>query len=134
MADQIEAVRRVLAELGCAGKPTVMAFNKSDLVSDRDLLAERVSREGKGVAISAVTGEGLDDLMLLVRERLEQTLVPVDLTVPWNAQDLLTEVHSRGRVLSEQFATDGVALTARVPVDVAERLRRAAGVTVQTDE
>ena len=134
MADQVEAVRRVLAELGCADKPTVMAFNKSDLVSDRDLLAERVSREGKGVAISAVTGEGLDDLMLLVRERLEQTLVPVDLTVPWNAQDLLTEVHSRGRVLSEQFETDGVALTARVPVDVAERLRRAAGVTVQTDE
>jgi GTP-binding protein HflX len=134
MADQIEAVRKVLAELGCADKTTVMAFNKADLVRDRELLAEKVAREGNAVAISAFTGEGLDGLLLLVRERLEQSLVSIELTVPWNAQDLLSEVHTRGRVLSEQFEQDGVALSARVPIDVAERLRRAAGVIVPTDD
>ncbi len=133
MADQIEAVRKVLAELGCADKPTVMAFNKADLVHDRELLAEKVAREGNAVAISAFTGEGLDDLLLLVRDRLEQALVSIELTIPWNAQDLLSEVHTRGRVLSEQFEQNGVALSARVPIDVAERLRRAAGVSVPTD-
>ncbi len=134
MADQIEAVRRVLAELGCADKPTVMAFNKADLVRDRELLAEKAAREGNTVAISALTGEGLDDLLLLIRERLEQALVSIELTIPWNAQDLISEARTRGRVLSEQFEEEGVALHARVPLEVAERLRRAAGVTVPTND
>jgi GTP-binding protein HflX len=128
MADQIDAARRVLAELGCASKPTVMAYNKADLVHDRERLADLMARQEHAVAISARTGEGLADLLWLVAERLEQALVPVDLTLPWSAQDLLSEVHQRGRVLSEQFQEQGIALNARVPVDIAQRLQRAAGV------
>jgi GTP-binding protein HflX len=128
MADQIDAARRVLAELGCASKPTVMAYNKADLVHDRERLADLMARQEHAVAISARTGEGLAELLRLVAERLEQALVPVDLTLPWSAQDLLSEVHQRGRVLSEQFQEHGIALNARVPVDIAQRLQRAAGV------
>ena len=128
MTEQIDAARRLLAELGCADKPTIMAFNKSDIVPDRQRLEERMSRDEHAVAISALTGDGLDALLNLVGERLEQQLVPVELTLPWTAQDLLPEVHTRGRVLSEDFVESGVALTARVPEDVARRLRRAAGI------
>jgi hypothetical protein len=42
----------------------------------------------------------------------------------------LSEAHDRGRVLAEEFGAQGVALTARVPDDVAQRLRRAAGTEV----
>jgi GTP-binding protein HflX len=127
MEEQIEAVRRVLAELGCADKPTVMAFNKYDRLGDRARLAERVMREAHGVAISALSGEGLEALLRLIGERLEQRLVPVEVVVPWKAQGLLSEARQRGRVLAEEFAEEGVALTARVPEDVAQRLRQAAG-------
>jgi GTP-binding protein HflX len=141
MAEQIEAARRVLAELGCAEKPTVMAYNKLDLVTDatlrssetslrstsRERLVELMARQEHAAAISALTGEGLDELLRLVAERLEQELVSVEVTLPWEAQDLLPEVHQRGRVLAEQFAERGIALHARVPIDVAQRLRRAAG-------
>jgi GTP-binding protein HflX len=128
MAEQIDAARRVLAGLGCAEKPTVMAYNKADLVQDRERLGELMARQEHALAISARTGEGLDDLLRLIVERLEQELVPVEVTLPWSAQDLLPEVHQRGRVLAEQFEETGIALTARVPVDVAQRLKRAAGV------
>ncbi|MFB3881957.1 MAG: GTPase HflX [Armatimonadota bacterium] len=128
MADQTDAARRVLAELGCAGKPTVMAYNKADLVRDRQRLAELMARQEHATAISATTGEGLPELLRLVSERLEQSLVPIALTLPWAAQDLLSEVHQRGRVLSEQFQEQGVALSARVPADIAQRLQRAAGI------
>jgi len=128
MTEQIDAARRVLADLGCADKPTIMAFNKSDVVPDRERLEERMSRHEHAVAISALTGDGIDTLLGLVGERLEQLLVPVELILPWNAQDLLPEVHTRGRVLSEDFVENGVALTVRVPEDVANRLRRAAGI------
>lgn len=126
MMDQIEAARRVLAELGCASKPTVMALNKCDRIADRARVEETAAREEHAVPISAQTGEGLEDLRRLIGERLEQELVPVELLVPWNAQDLLSEVHQRGRVLAEEFREQGVALMARVPEDIAARLRRAA--------
>jgi len=125
MARQFEAAQRVLAGLGCAEKPTVLAFNKVDLVADRERLAERIARERYAVAISCATGEGLEQLRHLVAERLEQALVPVELLVPWRAGDLLSEVHARGRVLSEETTPEGVLLSARVPEDVAQRLRNA---------
>jgi GTP-binding protein HflX len=130
METQIEAARKVLASLGCAEKPTILAFNKVDRVEDRELLGERMRRERFALAISATNGEGLDQLLHLVGERLEQELVSVDLLVPWNAGDLLSEVHARGRVLSEEFGPDGVALSARVPIDVAERLKSAGASAV----
>ncbi len=134
MADQIEAARRILADLGCATKPTVMAYNKADLVQDRERLAELMARQEHAVAISAQTGEALDEMLRLVTERLEQELVPVEVTLPWSAQDLLAEAHQRGRVLAEQFEENGVALNARVPLDVAQRLRRAAGIVEPSPE
>ena len=126
--EQMTAARRVLAELGCADKEIITAFNKCDLVADRTYLEERMAREAHGVAISARDGEGLEELLHLIGERLEQSLVPVELVVPWRAQGLVAEAHGRGRVLSEEFGVDGIALNARVPDDVARRLRRAAGV------
>jgi GTP-binding protein HflX len=134
MAEQVDAARRVLAELGCAEKPTIMAYNKVDLVTDRERLVELMARQEHAVAISALTGEGLDELLRLAAERLEQELVSVELTLPWAAQDLLPEVRQRGRVLAEQFAERGIALHARVPVDVAQRLRRAAGEETSAPE
>jgi len=128
MEKQIQTVRRVLAELGSASTPTVMAFNKADLVADRSRLKERVARERHAVALSALTGEGLDELQRLVGERLEQELVQVEVLLPWRGQDLLSEVRQRGRVLAERFGEGGVDLTVRVPGDLARRLRRAAGV------
>jgi GTP-binding protein HflX len=125
MESQITAAQRVLATLGAAEKPTVMAFNKADLVEDRERLAERMERERYVLALSATTGEGMDQLLHLVGERLEQALVPIELLVPWRAGDLLSEVHTRGRVISEETTPDGVLLTARVPIDVAERLKHA---------
>jgi len=123
MERQIEAARRVLAGLGCAEKPAVMAFNKVDRVADRERLAERMKREQFAVAISATTGDGLPELLHVVGERLEQALAPVEVVLSWKNGDLLSEVHARGRVLSEEATPEGVVLSARVPVDLAERLR-----------
>ena len=126
MEVQVEAAQRVLGELGCADKPVVMAFNKCDQVADRERLQQRMARDPHAVAISALTGEGLEALLSLVGERLEQSLQQVSVLVPWEAQDLVAEAHARGRVLQEETETAGVALTARVPADLAARLARVA--------
>jgi len=128
MHDQIDAAQRVLAELKAATKPQVMAFNKIDQVSDRARLDERIERDQYAVAVSALTGEGIEGLLRTVGERLEHMLVPVDVQVPFSAQDLLAEAHARGRVISQEFGPEAIALSARVPADLAQRLRNAAGI------
>lgn len=127
MEQQIAAARRVLFELACADKPTIMAFNKCDRVADREWLDQRAAREEHGVAISALSGEGLEALLQTVGERLEQALVPIEMLVPLHAQHLVSEAYARGRVLGEETGAAGVVLTARVPLDLARRLRHAAG-------
>jgi len=66
----VAAVEAVLGEIGCKDKPQLLVLNKADLVTDAiDLsLAERAWPGS--IAVSAVTGQGLDELARQVRERL----------------------------------------------------------------
>jgi GTP-binding protein HflX len=129
MDDQIEAAQRVLAGLHAATRPTIIALNKMDQVADVERLRARIEWEQSVVTISGLTGQGIDDLLRVVGDRLEHLLVPVEVVVPYGAQDLLAEAHARGRVISEESTQEGVALNARVPDDLAQRLRRAGGIT-----
>jgi GTP-binding protein HflX len=106
MEEQMAAAARVLGELGCASKAAVVAFNKADRVQDGERLRERAARERHGVVISALTGQGLEELLRMVGERLEQELVEVEVVVPWAMQELVAEA----------------------PEDLAGRLRRAVEV------
>ena len=60
--EEMEAVEAILAEMGLSGVPTVVVFNKMDL-------ADGPGPEG-GLAISAVTGQGLDRLLEELCRRL----------------------------------------------------------------
>src|SRR5262249_30188721 len=60
--DQIQAVNRVLKEMGCADKRTLLVLNKVDQVHDLSRLHVLQKHHERSVAISAATGEGLDEL------------------------------------------------------------------------
>src|SRR3954470_23447816 len=57
---QIDAVRSVLAEIGAGDVPELLAFNKADIAPEAKRLAER---NPGSVRISALTGDGIDDLL-----------------------------------------------------------------------
>jgi GTP-binding protein HflX len=59
---QIEAVNAVLAEIGCADKPTLVVFNKADLLPPEKDLTVLLYRHPESVVASAVTGAGLAEL------------------------------------------------------------------------
>ena len=68
--DQIIAVNKVLKELGCADRPTLLVLNKADRVPDLSLLQVLEAHHPRSVAISAATKQGLGDLSDAVIEML----------------------------------------------------------------
>jgi GTPase len=114
LANQIDAVRDVLAEIGAARIPEVLALNKIDRLSETERARATSRIDGSALPISAVTGENLERLM----ERIEGALprFPVDVTVlvPWGREDLTAMLYRNAEVLSEEARNDGTLVHARV--------------------
>src|SRR5690606_25633231 len=107
----IRAVRDVLAEIGAAHVPELLAFNKSDLApSTARRLVER--HEGS-VALSAVTGEGVDLLVATIADRIRSLTTVVELVIPYDRGDLLAAVHRTGEVLHEAPGEGGMHVRGR---------------------
>ena len=118
---QCRDVERVLAELGLEDKLAggmIEVLNKIDLLDreSRDILAARTARHADQVAVSAVTGEGLDDLLALLARRLGEGKDVVELSVPHGDGAALAWLYDHGEVLSrrddESFAHLQVCLDA----------------------
>jgi GTP-binding protein HflX len=110
---QIEAVRRVLAEIGAADMPEVLALNKIDRVkgSDRARLARRFPGS---VAVSAATGEGVEGLLVAVADALPNPPVDVELLVPWSRGDVVAMLYREAEVIEAAAEPDGTRVRARV--------------------
>jgi GTPase len=75
------------------------------------------------VMVSAVTGEGIDDLLDRIGLRLPTQLVRVSAHVPYDRQDLVALAHRRGQVVKEAHTSTGTDLVADVDVDTVATLR-----------
>ena len=73
------------------------------------------------VAISAVTGAGLETLLDDVDEVLRQRMIPVDLLIPYRAGELVALAHTHGFVEHEEHTGEGTHLRGRLPVELAGR-------------
>ncbi len=113
-AEHIAAVERILGELGLADRRTIVVLNKTDrLVDSNGLVRERVA-EG-GVAVSARTGAGLDELLGRVDAALRPTRAGYRLRVPYTRAGVLNAVYARGRVVAREDRADGIWLDVEVP-------------------
>jgi len=112
---QAVAVFETLEDIGAGGTPAVMALNKIDRVSDSGELAALLKKFPDGVPISALTGDGIDDLLDSVAQALEEQMAWIDVTVPYEMGELVSLFHHRGLVESEEHPRYGTHLKGRVP-------------------
>jgi GTP-binding protein HflX len=110
---QIDAVRRVLGEIGAGDLPEVLALNKVDLVagSERARLARRFAGSA---SVSALTGEGIQGLLETVEAALPRPPVEVTLLVPYGREDLTARLYRDAEVLSTELDGEGTIVVARV--------------------
>jgi GTP-binding protein HflX len=108
----IDAVRGVLREIGAEDVPELYAFNKAD--TDPVAAARLAAREEGAVAVSAVTGEGIEDLLAAIGRRLRSSARVVSLVVPFDRGDALAMAHREGEVLDESSDEHGWRLRVRL--------------------
>jgi len=113
---QIAAVNTVLAEIGAAGKPTIMVFNKIDRLEESNgLLAKLLEQYPNSVGLSAKTGEGLAGLIQELGTQLRPSRELVELAVPHGASAVIARLHEVGQVLERDYAGENTRFQARIP-------------------
>ncbi len=109
---QIAAVREVLGEIGADRVPELLVFNKAD--ADHDAARRLVYDNPGSVAISAATGEGIDDLLRTIADRVRSLTAVVELLVPYERGDVMASLHREGEVVSTSHEDGGIRVQARL--------------------
>ena len=115
VARQAQAVDETLAEIEAAGKLTINVLNKIDRLPDPEAVPSLADGFPDGVAISALTGEGLGSLLTRVEEALETQMVWLDALIPYESGDLVALFHRRGLIELEEHTETGTRIAGRIP-------------------
>ncbi len=120
-AEQREVVEKVLEEIGAAGRPIVTVFNKID----------RLRPEGRPapaghetLAVSALSGEGLPELLAAVERRLEVAREEFVFELPESRSDLVGWLYRVGKGVTAEYRSGHIRVRALLFPKLAGRLRK----------
>jgi GTP-binding protein HflX len=110
----------VLDEIGAGDIPELRVFNKADVSTDAPLL---VAEHPGAVAISALSGTGIEGLLAVLSGRLRALEHVIELVVPFERGDVLAGLHREGEVLVESPEEGGMRIRARLDGPTAGRYK-----------
>lgn len=108
-------VLETLEEIGAAEIPVLTVYNKTDLLSSEEIEDLKEIAEPNSVFISALTGDGLDELAEAVAVGTYQTFVHVKVKLPYAEGRLVSLMHEKGHVSEVQHLEDGILIDGMVP-------------------
>jgi len=113
--NQAEAVQDTLDTLEAHHIPVVTTLNKIDRLRDPESAKEVLKNFSKAVAISAVDGSGIKDLLSLVQAELYETYTPIRVKLPYQQGALISLFHEAGQVEFVEHGRGGVLMQGRIP-------------------
>jgi GTP-binding protein HflX len=119
--EQIRAVREVIDEIGGGEIMEIIAINKADIAKP-EVVMELLRKESNAYAISARTGYGVDTLVKAIEAALPKPKVEINVVIPFNRGDLVSAVHERGEIISEEYLPEGTKLHAMVDGALARKI------------
>jgi GTPase len=138
-AELDDAVDKILKDLGVGDRAKLHVFNKVDRLTPQEraaLLHPYAAGAGSSagpVLVSALTGEGIDELLRRTDAALPiDPVVTLSLRLPLAEGRTLALVHALGRVLRSEVVDSHMLLDAEVPASIARRLRLASYVSKET--
>ena len=114
--EQIAAVNAVLAEIGAAGKPTLMVFNKIDQLNGaQEALSRFTEKHPHAVAISAANGDGIPALLAELGTQLRPVREFLELRVPHEQAAVIARLYKVGQVIERRYTGKLAKFKARIP-------------------
>ena len=123
MDEMLQAVDTVLGEIGAGDQPRMLVLNKADAL-DAEGREDVLLRHPDGLLVSALTGEGLEELGERIETEFARALRDVELLLPYRDGGPLAELHEVAGDLEREDTPEGVLVRARVPATVAARFER----------
>ncbi|HEY9077266.1 MAG TPA: GTPase HflX [Anaerolineaceae bacterium] len=110
------AVNDTLVEIGASHIPVITALNKIDRFPDPDAARNAIQDfSGAVVAISAKTGEGINDLLKTIEVELFEKFTPIAVWLPFEQGNLISLFHEQGRVERLENERGGVQIQGAIP-------------------
>ncbi|CAN5758710.1 GTPase HflX [soil metagenome] len=126
--EQRMVVEQVLGDLGITDQPTLLVFNKMDLLNEADALAlqERVTAlVPNAVFVSTQAEHGLDPLFRALRHAMRARRPVAEVWLHPRDGKLLAEIHQHGEVLDQRSEGEQIVIRARLPERLRGRLEQA---------
>ena len=112
---QAAAVLQTLGEIGADHIPVLSVLNKIDLLSDPNRAQAALEAFPNAVAISALTGQGIPELLQAVSDKLYATYEAVAVDLPYEQGGLIALFHEMGQIERVQHHRGGVKIRGRLP-------------------
>ena len=123
--EQIRAVREVIADIGGADIPEIIAINKID-IANPEVVMEILRKEPNSYAFSVRTKFGIEGLIHASEKSLPHPAVEISAVIPYHRGDLVSAIHESGEILSEDHLAEGTAIHAYVDGGLAKAIENAA--------
>ena len=104
----IDVTNKVLKDLGAEGKPMIMAFNKCDLLQDKEF--NTVGYGHNCVVMSAKTGEGMPELLEMIKSKIFADTKIVTLMIPFTDGAVLNAVMDKNKPLKTEYTAEGTKI------------------------
>ncbi len=133
---QFEAVQETLEEIEAGHIPVVTALNKVDQLNDPEAARKTLEGFPRAVAISALNGEGIGDLLRKIQQELYEKYTAIQVRLPYQQGQLISLFHEAGQVERIEHERGGVVIEGRIPGRLVAQFKewQAAHTQAETEE
>lgn len=119
-SEHLAVTADLLRELECESTPVISVMNKCDKVPD----IYDLPIIGKAVMISALHGDGVDELLKEIENTLPKTRTKTQLLIPFDKGSIISQIRKDGVILSEEFTQSGTRIEAVVNIEYLEEIKQ----------
>jgi GTPase len=112
---QWRSVQNTLVDLDCGQIPVITLLNKIDRTNNTLKKYQSIPEWQNALLISAVTGKGIDNLIKRIIQELFETLVPIQVKLPYTQGQLISLFHQSGQVEKIVHGVGSVRITGNIP-------------------
>ncbi len=132
--EQWQSVQETLVDIGAQEIPMVTALNKIDLLASPEMISTALSQRTPTIPISALTGQGAEDLLRLIEGQLFENYTQVTVHIPYRDSQLISLFHEQGKVESTKPVETYITIKGMLPTRMLFHFRNYMKPPVELDQ